>query len=67
MTDDKQTKGPVDRTKININEAYELQYWSIRFGCTTDELWDAVATVGVQVEDVAEYLNIPELANPTLH
>jgi hypothetical protein len=29
---------PADLTKINVNETYELQYWSLQFGCTTDEV-----------------------------
>ncbi|WP_370691586.1 DUF3606 domain-containing protein [Herminiimonas sp.] len=38
MADDTQPKKAVDRTKININESHEFQYWCICFDCTTDEL-----------------------------
>lgn len=67
MAESTQLTGSADLTKININEAIEFQYWCIRFDCSTDELWDAVSTVGTQVDDVAEYLDKPELASPTLH
>lgn len=67
MADDTQFKRSVDRKKININEAYEFQYWCVRFDCTTDELWAAVSMVGTQVDAVAEYLDKPELASSTLH
>lgn len=56
---------PADSTRIDINESYELQYWSKKFGCTTQELWDAVTVAGVMVKDVAEYLNKPEPVSTT--
>lgn len=63
MSENSQDRVPEDLTRININESYELQYWSKKFGCTTDELWDVINTAGVMVKDVAEYLNKPELAS----
>ena len=47
MADDKTKAGPADRTRINVNEDYELRYWTAKFGCTTTELKAAVAAVGV--------------------
>lgn len=67
MTEDKRPKKSINFKEININEAYEFQYWCIRFECTADELWAAITTVGTQVEAVAEYLDKPELASSTLH
>ena len=55
--DSKQNIGSPDRDRININEDYELQYWSEKFGISRDELKAAVEAAGTQVKDVEEYLN----------
>ena len=55
--DNKQNTGSPDRDRINVNEEYELQYWSEKFGVSRDELKAAVQAVGTQVKDVEEYLN----------
>jgi len=47
---------PADRTRINVNEDYELRYWTAKFGCTTTELKAAVAAVGVMADKVETYL-----------
>jgi hypothetical protein len=52
MADDKSKSGPADRTRINVNEDYELRYWTAKFGCTTTELKAAVAAVGVMADKV---------------
>lgn len=67
MSDETHFKRSVDRKKININEAYDFQYWCVRFDCATDELWGAVPTVGTQVDAVSEYLDKRKLASSTLH
>lgn len=54
--DDKQKKGGADRSRININEAYELDYWSNKFGVSKDKLKDAVETVGTSADAVEDYL-----------
>jgi hypothetical protein len=56
MSDDRTQRGPQDRSRININEDYELQYWSQKFGVTNEELVSAVDAVGPMVTDVAERL-----------
>ena len=56
MSDDKNIRGPQDRSRINIHEDYELQYWSEKFGVSTDELKKAVAAVGVSAKDVEAFL-----------
>lgn len=58
MTDSMEHRGPADRTRINVNEDYELRYWSEKFGCTTDELKGAVKAVGVSVEDIKKHLKV---------
>ncbi|MES2404599.1 MAG: DUF3606 domain-containing protein, partial [Pseudomonadota bacterium] len=46
MTDDRTKKGPQDRSRINIHERYELDYWSNKFGVTPKDLKLAVEKVG---------------------
>lgn len=48
MDDRTKTVQP-DRTKINVNEDYELRYWSEHFGVSTTELRLAVQTAGPSV------------------
>ena len=54
--DDKSKTGKSDDTRINVNESYELQYWSGKFNVSKDELKQAVQAVGTGVEDVRRYL-----------
>jgi hypothetical protein len=56
MADDMSKRGAADRARVNINEPHEVQYWTRKFGCTEDELRDAVRRVGVSADDVAEAL-----------
>jgi hypothetical protein len=42
IMDSKENIGSPDRERINVNEDYELQYWSQKFGITRDELIAAV-------------------------
>jgi uncharacterized protein DUF3606 len=52
MADDKTKSGGQDRTRIDVNEDYELQDWSKRFGVTKEQLKEAVKAVGPNVADV---------------
>jgi hypothetical protein len=54
--DDKSKTGKGDDSRINVNEEYEVQYWSKKFGVTPDELKEAVKAVGSQAILVDEYL-----------
>lgn len=56
MSDDKTKTGGQDRTRINVNEAYELQDWSKKFGVTPDELRAAVHAVGNSADAVETHL-----------
>ena len=51
MPDDKTKTGTADDVRINVKEAYEVQYWSKKFGVTEEELLDAVAAAGPMVAD----------------
>lgn len=55
--DNKEKVGNPDRDRINVNEDYELQYWSEKFGVSRDELKKAVEAVGTTTKAVQEYLN----------
>ena len=54
--DNKEMRGPQDRARINVNEDYELRYWSEKFNVSADELKDAVKKAGVAAEAVEKYL-----------
>jgi hypothetical protein len=56
MPDDKNKKGPQDASRINVNELYELQYWSKHFGVTAGEIKAAVDKVGPSVKAVENEL-----------
>ena len=54
--DSKKDTGRPDRDRINVNEDYELQDWSDKFGVTREELKNAVQAVGPMAKDVEAYL-----------
>lgn len=54
--DNKAKVGNPDRQRVNVNEDYEVQYWSKKFGASADELKKAVKAVGTQAKDVEKYL-----------
>jgi len=56
MSDNLTKRGPQDRSKINIHEAWELKYWSDHFGVTQSQLIEAVRRVGVSAEAVRRLL-----------
>ena len=46
LEDLKKKRSPIDRTRVNTNEKWELDYWCGKFKCTETELKDAVKLVG---------------------
>jgi hypothetical protein len=56
MSDNLNIKRPLDATKVNVNESWELEYWSQKFGVSIAKLKEAVSKVGVLVSDVKKYL-----------
>jgi len=56
MSDDKTKTGGQDRSRINVNEDYELRDWSKKFGVTPDELKKAVNAVGTSADAVEAHL-----------
>jgi predicted nucleotidyltransferase len=56
MSDNTQKTGGQDRKRINVNQDYELQDWSKKFGVTKERLKEAVQAVGDNAEKVQKYL-----------
>ena len=56
MPDNLQERGPRDRTRINVNEEWELRYWTKELGVTEEQLRNAVQKAGVSVEAVRKQL-----------
>jgi hypothetical protein len=56
MSDNTQERGPRDRDRINVNESWEVQYWTKALGVDARRLEDAVSKVGVMAKDVKAYL-----------
>ena len=56
MTDNRQDRGPQDRSRINVHEDYEVQYWSKEFGVTPEQLIRAVTQVGASADRVRQHL-----------
>ena len=52
MSDNKRNPGRPDRDRINVNEDYELKYWTEQFGVSKEELAAAVKKVGPMARDV---------------
>ena len=47
---------PQDSPRINMHEAWDMQYWSGRWNVPRQRLVDVIRRVGDQVEDVAKAL-----------
>lgn len=56
MADDKTKTGAADRDRVNVNEDYELQYWTKALGVSADELRAAVKAVGPTAAAVRKHL-----------
>ncbi len=56
MSDDKSKKSPQDATRINVHERYEVEYWTMKFGVTKEQLEAAVKKVGVMAHTVESEL-----------
>lgn len=56
MADNKNLRGEPDRSLINMNEPYEVEYWTNRLGCSKERLQQAVQAVGNSAAKVAACL-----------
>ena len=52
MSDDKSKAGPADAARINVNEDYEVRYWTHALGISEEQLREAVKRAGVMAVDV---------------
>lgn len=56
MADDKSLRAPQDSLRIAMNEDYEVEYWTKRFGVSRGRLQQAVDTVGNSASAVEQHL-----------
>ncbi|KFN42355.1 DUF3606 domain-containing protein [Arenimonas oryziterrae] len=56
MSDDLKNRGPADRSRVNVNEDWELRYWTAHFNTTPEKLRAAVKAVGVSAAAVQRHL-----------
>jgi len=56
MADNPQDRGPQDRARINVNEEWELRYWTKELGVSEERLRKAVQKVGASTEAVRQEL-----------
>jgi hypothetical protein len=57
MSDDKNTKGYRDRSRIDYSQDYERTYWTNKWDISNEQLKEALEkTDSVMVSDVEEYL-----------
>lgn len=59
MGDDLKNKGPADRSKVNVHESWEVDWWCGKWHVTKDQLVAAVKAVGTGAKKVADHLGKP--------
>jgi len=58
MADAKSNRGGQDRSRINMHEAYEVRYWSEKFGVSKAQLQRAGERVGSTAKAVEQELKL---------
>ena len=58
MPDNLNIRRPADAKRINLNEPWEIQYWSKALDVTPERLRQSVQAVGTMVDDVKRHLKI---------
>lgn len=56
MADDKNVRGPQDRSRVAMGEDYEVDYWTSEFGVSRETLKRAVEAVGNSADAVEQHL-----------
>jgi hypothetical protein len=56
MADDLSKRGKPDQTRINVNERWEVEWWTKHLGVSEVQLRNAVKTVGPMVANVKRHL-----------
>ncbi len=57
MADDPTKRRPQDAKRINVNEGYELRYWTQELGVSEQKLRETVQRVGPMASDVRAALS----------
>ncbi len=55
MSDILKSREPADHSQVNVNDAVEIKYWCRKFGCTEQQLRQAVSAVGGSAAKVTQY------------
>jgi hypothetical protein len=56
MSDNLEQRGQQDRNRINVNEQWEVTYWTRELGISKEELERAVKAAGPSVAAVRQHL-----------
>ncbi len=56
---------PADRSRVNVSEPWEVKYRCKEYGCTEQQLRQAVSAVGESAAKVRQYLK--NKSRPTQH
>jgi hypothetical protein len=56
MSDNLQDRGQQDRSRINLHEQHEIQYWTKALGVTKEQLEQAVKQAGNSADAVRQHL-----------
>jgi hypothetical protein len=56
MSDDLNNRHGQDRKRINLNEKWEVDYWTRELGLTKQELERAVKAAGDHVDSIRQHL-----------
>ena len=56
MADDKTKSGGSDRTRINLNEDYEVRYWTKALGISEERLRELVREHGNSAEKIRQVI-----------
>jgi len=56
VADNPSIRGEGDRKRINLDQEYEVRYWSEKLGVSADELRQAVKNVGPMADAVEQHL-----------
>ena len=56
LTVDAHMQTAQDRDRINLEEDYEIRYWTEALGCTEEQLRQAVRDVGASARNVRAFL-----------
>ncbi len=52
MSESRNDRGPRDRTSINMNDGFEVRYWSSELSVSAEQLRSIVRKVGPKTDDV---------------